>query len=383
MEEPIPFTPDQKESYSKYIFSKKINILINNQNYILKIGKDIEGKNISIFLESSDSFSTKIYKSDFSLLSLYKISKYFKIFESLEEIIDFLNQCFDSNKNNIDFNFENNKVIINIEINNLINGKNLIKLELLEEVKVISKNDLLQEIQKMNKKMQEFSAKINSIESENKLLKEKINQVEKENKLLKEKIKIMEKEKINDNIIQFSKIIENGSSLKFIFQHLRKHFYISQDKKIESKLIYRASSDGPTPSIYHEKCNGIPKTLCFIKTTEDIIFGGYANIKLVGGLYGENRNDKDAFAFSLNLSKIYLPKNEPSLHFNEYYGPIFGNNNHLRYIFFVESDNFFEKGGWTCTVKNNAYDGFLVDYEINGGKKNFQIKEMEVYQLSF
>ena len=83
MEAPIPFTPYHKENYSKYIFSKKINILINNQNYILKIGKDPEGKNMAIFLESSDSFSNKIYKSDFSLLSLTKISKYFKIFESL------------------------------------------------------------------------------------------------------------------------------------------------------------------------------------------------------------------------------------------------------------------------------------------------------------
>ena len=198
-------------------------------------------------------------------------------------------------------------------------------------------------------------------------------------------MKEKEKEKIEDNNIHFSKIVEYISSLKFVFQHLKKHFSISQDKIIESKLIYRASSDGPTPTIYHKKCNGIPNTLCLIKTTEDIIFGGYVNIKLVGGLYfGENRDDRDAFVFSVTLNKIYLPKNnEPSLNFNEYYGPIFGNNN-KDYIFLVSSgNNFFENGGWTCTVKSNVYDGFLVDYEINGGKRDFKIKEIEVYQLFF
>ena len=50
-------------------------------------------------------------------------------------------------------------------------------------------------------------------------------------------------------------------------------------------------------------CDGIQRTLCLIKTTKNIIFGGYANIELIGGLDGQNKEDKDAFAFSLNKKK--------------------------------------------------------------------------------
>ena len=34
-------------------------------------------------------------------------------------------------------------------------------------------------------------------------------------------------------------------------------------------------------------------------------------------------------------------------------------------------------------MKNNPYNGFLRDYEINDGEKNFGIKEIEVYQVFF
>ena len=226
-------------------------------------------------------------------------------------------------------------------------------------------------IQKIKK---EFSEKMKLIENENKLLKDKINLIENENKLLKEKINIIE----NPYIVN-SQIIDKNSSVNFIFEHLLKHFSISS---ITTKLIYRASTDGPTPSIYHKMCDGIQHTLCLIKTTKNIIFGGYANIELIGGLDGQNKEDKDAFAFSLNKKKIYLPKNEPTLHFNDSYGPIFGNNN-KNYIILVKGDNFFKNGGWTCTIRQNAYNGFAKDYEINDGEKNFNIKEIEVYQLLF
>ena len=93
--------------YSKYIYSKNRNIKINNESYILKIGRDPNGNNMAIFLEPLDSLLYKIYKNDFSLESLAKISKIFKFFDTIEEAINSLNEYFDSD--NYSFNIENKK----------------------------------------------------------------------------------------------------------------------------------------------------------------------------------------------------------------------------------------------------------------------------------
>ena len=380
--EALPITYKVSDDYSKYIYSKNKNIEINNESYILKIGRDPDGNNMVIFIESSNSLSNKLYKGDFSFESLIQISKHFKIFDTIEEVINSLNQIFDADNKNYSFNLENNKIIVEIEVNSF-NTKNLIKLELFEQQKKIEQIEILKQVKKLNEtilKMQnEFSEKMQFIENENKLLKDKINLIENENKLLKDKINIFEK-----TFVFNSQIIKDKSSLNFVFEHLRKIFPISTKIEILSKLIYRASKDGPTPAIYHNKCNGIPNTLCLIKTTKDVIFGGYVNIKLVGGdIWGNNYEDKDAFVFSLNKKKIYLPNNKYCLHFNENYGPIFGNCP-LGYIFLVnKGDNFFKNGGYTCAIKENAYNGFTKDYEINEGEKDFIIKEIEVYQLFF
>ena len=188
--------------------------------------------------------------------------------------------------------------------------------------------------------------------------------------------------KIDINFELNSNIIKDNSTINFVFKYIQKKFSIKN--KIKSKLIYRASSDGPTPKIYHEKCDGIPNTLCLIRTKENLIFGGYINIKIICNSKGENRDDKDAFVFSIDLTKIYLPKkNMPSIHCNPKYGPIFGNNINYNYPIIINGSNFFQNCGGTCEYKNNAYEGFQNDYEMNGGNPKFHIDEIEVFQLFF
>ena len=41
------------------------------------------------------------------------------------------------------------------------------------------------------------------------------------------------------------------------------------------------------------------------------------------------------------------------------------------------------KGGYSCTINNNIYEGFEKDYEINRGEQYFQIEEIEIFQLFF
>ena len=100
---------------------------------------------MAIFLEPVEPLLYKIYKNDFSLESLAKISKIFKFFDTIEEAINSLNECFDSD--NYSFNIENKKIIIEIEAN-LFHKKNVIHLELFEEEKKIEQNDVINEIKK-------------------------------------------------------------------------------------------------------------------------------------------------------------------------------------------------------------------------------------------
>ena len=181
--------------------------------------------------------------------------------------------------------------------------------------------------------------------------------------------------------IEFTKSNIIKDEIYFVFKYIKKHFSIN---KIKSELLYRASSDGPTPQIYHQKCDGKPNTLCLIKTKDNLIFGGYTNIKIICGSNGENRDDKDAFIFSINLQKIYFPKKgELSIHCNPNYGPIFGNNKNGYPIIVNLGGNFFKNGGYSCNIKSNIYEGFQKDYEINGGNQSFQIDEIEIFQLFF
>ena len=39
--------------------------------------------------------------------------------------------------------------------------------------------------------------------------------------------------------------------------------------------------------------------------------------------------------------------------------------------------------GNTCTCSDSYYEGFSKDYELNNGKQNFYIQEIEIYQVSF
>ena len=91
-----------------------------------------------------------------------------------------------------------------------------------------------------------------------------------------------------------SNIIKNNESVDFVFKLLEKK---NNTHKIQTKLLYRASSDGDTQSVYHKKCDRIPNTLCIIKTKNNYIFGEFCSIKIICGYDGENREDKNAFIF--------------------------------------------------------------------------------------
>lgn len=198
-----------------------------------------------------------------------------------------------------------------------------------------------------------------------------------------EKIFLKENKEINFDYV--SNIISKEIQLNFVLKQIYVNNNIQSNKKCNLNLIYRATRDGDNVEAYHKKTNYVPDTLTLIRTKEGFIFGGFTHIQIPNSSYGINYDDDKAFVFSLDYNKIYLPqKGHCSKHSNDRCGPIFGNNEHCEYPIIIYGNNFFNNSGHcTCTINNCFYDNFSFDYELNKGKKNFEVNEIEVYKVNF
>ena len=141
------------------------------------------------------------------------------------------------------------------------------------------------------------------------------------------------------------------------------------------KLIFKKSRDGDTPEDFHKYCDNKGKTLIFIETKEGRKFGGYThcNWKDNHNTWLDNKND---FVFSLDLNKKYINVDKDGCSILPRFrsGPIFGycTSNDKIDILFDETLNKGISNSSTC---------YETKGELNGGKKNFETKELEVYEV--
>lgn len=205
--------------------------------------------------------------------------------------------------------------------------------------------------------------------------------MKKEIEILKEKIEkltinlnqIQNKKKGNNNID--SRIIEKKEELDLIENRL-KHMEQFQNKNLKYKLIFRGTKDGKLPSEFHNKVDGIDKTITIIETTKGLKFGGYIDKKWISNDQWIT-DDDNCFVFSLSLNKYYNPIiGSDKYQFNSGCGPNFS-------VFGLKG-NLFNESSLNIQRKDDAikyFSGFINDYELTGGEKNFQVKELEVFQI--
>ena len=170
------------------------------------------------------------------------------------------------------------------------------------------------------------------------------------------------------------RIINNINELLLIENQLNENY--PDSKNIEYELLYRASEDGDSAEIFHEKCDNTPFTLSIIKTSEGNKFGGYTE----NTWEGENisKLDGNAFCFSLTKNTIYNVKpDHVAINCNPDGGISFGAP------LFEVFDNCFTNGGMCYPLKNCCFAGQNYDFEICNGEEKFDIVEIEVYQLYF
>jgi len=191
----------------------------------------------------------------------------------------------------------------------------------------------------------------------------------------KNKIKNNEVEKKNNKKFN-SKIITNVEDLDLIARGLVKDELDNlKNLRVGYKLIYRASENGEDAKDFHERCDDFEGTLTLIKTKEDKIFGGYTSLSWDPENESEKK-DELAFVFSLNLEKLYFEsdKKDYSIFCDKYKGPCFVGMFSIQEKI-LSSKSYINPWGIQC------FSGEKSPFEINDGKTEFDIEELEVFQV--
>ena len=268
--------------------------------------------------------------------------------ENNEEIIEEIN--------------EEKKEEINKEINDEKKGEKneVIKEEIKEEQKrrkkVIKKGkNMVKKRRKDPKKEKEIkNVDSNKTEEETDII-----NIEKNNTKIPE-------DKSEQTIVK-GEIIHNMEELELIIRKINK-----SSTKITLNLLYKASADNDKASEFHKRCNKAKCTLVLIETDKGKRFGGYTTCSWKGKCL--DKKDDEAFVFSLDKMKVYsVIPGENAIGCYPKFGPIFLGCQIRIY------DNAFTKGG--STFKKGLNYNTEEDYELTGGDRLFNIKDIEVYEV--
>jgi hypothetical protein len=285
------------------------------------------------------------------------------MYEELEnENINYKNQIDQLSKENELLtqqleDMKNNYTIINNEIESIKNENNLLKNSV-DEQRIGGNNEEI-----INKLMEEnniYKLKAEENESLKKQIEELQYQLQMGQQDRQEEEDEQGKEVKGD-------IIHDISELEMITKKINK-----ENKKIIINLLYKASVDGDLASAFHEKCDQAENTIVLVETKNGKRFGGYTTCSWSGNCV--DKSDPKAFIFSFDKMKTYdnIPGDE-AIGCYPKFGPIFLG---CQIKIF---DNAFTKGGTTFEKELNF--NTEEDYELTGGERTFEVKDIEVYEV--
>ena len=296
--------------------------------------------------------------------------------------------------NNIETNLDNNiNIVPNVsvpekkdEISSLIDELTKLKNREIEELKI-----QVDKMLRMSKQNNNFDL-LKQKEEENYLLKKQLEESIKNQKQYELQIKSLRASQTQTQIQKASQGLERQN---ITFEEKAQHICVKGDilhsaqelelitRKINTKLnnknskltlnlLYKATADSDKASAFHEKCDKANRSIVLIETDKGKRFGGYTSMSWKGE--AEEKNDEEAFVFSLDKMKTYdnIP-GELAIGCYPKFGPIFmGCQIRIYDDAFVKGGTTFEKG-----LNYNTEE----DFELNGGERNFIVKEIEVYEV--
>ena len=412
------FGENEENNETKAKAPKAYEIELDDQTkYHIKIGVS-KYKQLKLQVREQSEFQT-IYQAKFKYEELLEIDRFFGFFETMEAIVDEIDNLFVRNKVTISNDINNNLYMdLTISINN---KERKIHLKLIRKgteqtealnnlVKLVSaqtkKLDNLQnENDELKKEIGKLQGKIKTMggedeENEDEESEEEEEKSKKKKKKKKKKVKKIEeseeddddednkkKKKKEENIGEFiyeefldnTSIIKEKKEIDLVLDKVRIIFHKSYKNFLNLKLLYSASKDGDSAEVFHSLCDGIAPLIVLIKTTKNVIFGGYTEAPYSFTKKRTGNKDDNAFIFSINKMKTYdVEKGTNATCSFRDYGPVFYGyeycNIYLFGDFFNDEGNVAKKGDRYNTTE---------DFEINNGEQKFLVKELEVYQVYY
>jgi len=162
-------------------------------------------------------------------------------------------------------------------------------------------------------------------------------------------------------------ILQNAIELEMLSRKICK-----EKRKITLNLLYKAKVDSDKAEAFHNKCDFAKSSLVLVRSANGKRFGGFTSCDWRGN--NIEKKDDNAFVFSLDKMKIYdIIPGEDAIGCYPKYGPVFLGCQIRIY------DECFTKGG--TTFEKGLNYNTEEDYELSGGLKSFQVKDIEVYSV--
>ena len=184
---------------------------------------------------------------------------------------------------------------------------------------------------------------------------------------------------ILNNFTSFIKsdILNDKSSFDLLYNRIN-----PSKKDIKFNLIFKADKKNSSVSDFHKYCDKKKNVLVLIKTDKDVRFGGFTSVGFDSYLH--HKKDNQAFIFSLDKKSIYEIKKEKNAIFcSKDYGPCFDGAENGCGLFNISiKEDIFKNQQHTGNNKDNSYE-INYDFELNNGEKDFNVKELEVFQIIF
>ena len=173
----------------------------------------------------------------------------------------------------------------------------------------------------------------------------------------------------------------NSLILNFFQFAVTLRIWLADQSINEFDLLYRGSRDGFQASKFHELCDNKGETVTIIKTTSGCVFGGYSDVAWDSS--NTWKQSSKSFLFSLispqgnNPIKMNLksaPHNK-AIYSHLSYFPIFGAGNDLLIADSCNADQ------TSSSNLNKTYEAPSGNANYFVGSKNFQVEDIEVFQI--
>ena len=343
---------DQAEKYKQdNELYKQENTLLNKENNSVKAENENLRNELKQYREEYDKLKNEFTSFQKEITPIQEQNaELLKIKETYENQNHILQNNLEQYNKDIE-TLKQNMALLSKQNEQLINENNMLK----NNQQKSSYND--EEIKSLMDELSTYRIKA----QENEMLKKQIEE-------LQYQIQIMQEHQEEDDVKEVKgDIIHDMSELEMITKKINK-----ENKRIIINLLYKASADSDRAEVFHDKCDEANNTIVLVETKDGKRFGGYTTKSWKGNCV--EKADTDAFIFSFDKMKTYdnIPGDD-AIGCYPKFGPIFLG---CQIKIF---DNAFTKGGTTFEKELNF--NTEEDYELTGGSRTFEVKDIEVYEV--